>query len=260
MRADDILCAKQVPNSHMTQKMYLPEGMKYGVMSNEQLRRGLCPKSGGRWEACKACQGGCQAGRLLVDRMEGRSQEPEMKVRDTKEFALKLIKPEDRDVPVMTKAEAAMADRLEQAMKRYVKAMQRIAAGETVTKACKAVGYASPASLYSFRTKHKDACMAAMAVAGIPLALAEAEPKRTRAGNPKIDEAIQRRQAKAMDKYVRVMRRVAAGENVDEACAAEGYGDGRKTWLNQRRRNEEACKAALEAAGVPDIDVRRRKR
>lgn len=205
MRADDIRCAPQTPSSHMTQGMYMPPNRKYNVMSNEQLRRGLCPKSGGRWEACKACQGGCQAGKLLVDRMEGRSQEPKEKVRDTKEFALNLIRPEDRDVPVMTKAEAAMA------------------------------------------------------VAGIPLAMAEAEPKRTRVGNPKINEAMRLKHEKAMEKYVRVMRRVAEGEDLEEACKAEGY-SGKKVWLRHRGRNEKECMDALEAAGVPDIDVRRRKR
>lgn len=259
MRADDIRCAPQTPSSHMTQGMYMPPNRKYNVMSNDQLKRGLCPKSGGKWEVCKQCAGGCTAGRLLVDRMEGRSQEPEAKVRDTNQFALNLIQAKDRDVPVMTKAEAAMADRIEKAMTRYVKAMERIAAGESARKACLAVGYGSPASLCNFRAKHKEACAAALAAAGIPQRLAEAEPKRTRVGNPKIDEAMRLRHEKAMEKYVRVMRRVADGEDLEEACKAEGY-SGKKVWLRHRGRNERECMDALEAAGVPDIDVRRRKR
>lgn len=72
MRVDNIIMVQQVPNSHKSLKMYLPDRMRYEDMPEEILLRALCPKNLMKdWHVCQACMSGCQAGNLLVAYMTG---------------------------------------------------------------------------------------------------------------------------------------------------------------------------------------------
>lgn len=172
MRWSDVRCEQQLPADHRTERMYMPAKTAYAEMDNSQLRRGLCAKSGGSWEACKSCPGGCQAGRLLVDRMEGRVPEPEKPAKEWKD-PIQLVKKETAPPSSHTKAgnprvEAAMLRRAEKAMQRYLRTLQRMAAGATLAEAARAEGYYDKRAVTNFRQKHKEACEAARLAAGIP--------------------------------------------------------------------------------------------
>ncbi len=50
-----------------TDKLYFPSGVTLEEASDEELRRGLCFKSGGRLAVCAGCKG-CAFGRELARR------------------------------------------------------------------------------------------------------------------------------------------------------------------------------------------------
>ncbi len=52
-----------------TDELYFPSGIALNEASEEELRRGLCHKSGGQAAACITC-GGCAFGRELARRRE----------------------------------------------------------------------------------------------------------------------------------------------------------------------------------------------
>ena len=59
------------PVYHRTETMYMPVklGKPADAMTSEQLRRGLCYKSGGDLEVCRTCPGNkCRVARILLER------------------------------------------------------------------------------------------------------------------------------------------------------------------------------------------------
>ena len=74
MRCGDIRQGPDPTVIEKTEGMYLPEDKMHDIpvedMTTEQLRRGLCQKSGGRVEVYKTCPGGCRFGGEMVRRME----------------------------------------------------------------------------------------------------------------------------------------------------------------------------------------------
>lgn len=74
MRCGDIRQGPGPTVMEKTEELYLPEDKMHDIpvedMTAEQLRRGLCQKSGGRVEVCKTCPGGCRWGVEMVRRME----------------------------------------------------------------------------------------------------------------------------------------------------------------------------------------------
>lgn len=72
MRVDNIIMAQQLPVSHMTEDMYLPNNRRYEDMTPGVLKRALCQKNIMKdWHVCQACTSGCKPGNLLVGMMTG---------------------------------------------------------------------------------------------------------------------------------------------------------------------------------------------
>lgn len=61
-----------IPGWVRTPEKYVPTKKPLKEWTDEELRRGLCPKSGGRVEACRACPGKCLFGFAMVARMRRR--------------------------------------------------------------------------------------------------------------------------------------------------------------------------------------------
>lgn len=71
MRDTDAIMQAAGPVYHRTDTMYMPVKRDVPVeeMTSEQLRRGLCYKSGGSLAACRACPGDkCRVARILLER------------------------------------------------------------------------------------------------------------------------------------------------------------------------------------------------
>ena len=71
MRDTDAIMQAAGPVYHRTETMYMPVkiGRPVEAMTSEQLRRGLCYKSGGDLEVCRACPGQkCRVARILLER------------------------------------------------------------------------------------------------------------------------------------------------------------------------------------------------
>ena len=71
MRYPDAIMQAAGPVYHRTESMYMPVKIGRAVegMTSEQLRRGLCYKSGGDLEVCRACPGQkCRVARILLER------------------------------------------------------------------------------------------------------------------------------------------------------------------------------------------------
>ena len=60
----------RIPDWVKTRKLYVPEKKPIEKWTNEELRRGLCPKSRGMVEACKVCKGKCGIGSTLLERLK----------------------------------------------------------------------------------------------------------------------------------------------------------------------------------------------
>lgn len=71
MRDTDAIMQAAGPVYHRTDTMYMPVkiGRPVEGMTSEQLRRGLCYKSGGDLEVCRTCPGQkCRVARILLAR------------------------------------------------------------------------------------------------------------------------------------------------------------------------------------------------
>lgn len=73
MRTSDI--AQIYPSTiERTDEMYLPTVMGKPIpveqLTMDELRRGLCQRSGGRVDACRNCAAGCRWGREMVRKLE----------------------------------------------------------------------------------------------------------------------------------------------------------------------------------------------
>ena len=71
MRDTDAIMQAAGPVYHRTETMYMPVkiGRPVEAMTSEQLRRGMCYKSGGDLEVCRACPGQkCRVARILLAR------------------------------------------------------------------------------------------------------------------------------------------------------------------------------------------------
>lgn len=73
MRTDDIVHV--YPSAYeRTEEMYLPTDMGKPIpveqLTMDELRRGLCQRSGGRVDACRNCAAGCRWAREMVRRMD----------------------------------------------------------------------------------------------------------------------------------------------------------------------------------------------
>lgn len=67
IRIGDVHAETQLPVDYRTEELYLP--MRKGIerMTPEELRRGLCYKSGGKLETCRKCPAPCTIGRRLLE-------------------------------------------------------------------------------------------------------------------------------------------------------------------------------------------------
>lgn len=68
--------ALRMPDCVKTDSLYVPEKKPLHLWTNEQLRRGLCPRANGRVEACKTCKGKCRFGSALLERLEKEENQP----------------------------------------------------------------------------------------------------------------------------------------------------------------------------------------
>lgn len=71
MRDTDAIMQAAGPVYHRTETMYMPvkRDTQVEAMTSEQLRRGLCYKSGGDLEVCRTCPGQkCRVARILLER------------------------------------------------------------------------------------------------------------------------------------------------------------------------------------------------
>ena len=66
----------RMPEWVRTRGLYVPENKPLKDWTNEELRRALCPKSGGRVEACKDCKGKCIFGFMLMGRTKKEDMQP----------------------------------------------------------------------------------------------------------------------------------------------------------------------------------------
>lgn len=55
-----------------TPTLYVPTNKPVKEWTDAELRRGLCPKSGGRLEACRVCKGKCLFGFAMLARLRQR--------------------------------------------------------------------------------------------------------------------------------------------------------------------------------------------
>lgn len=67
IRIGDIHAAQQLPSDWRTDELYLPTNKTIGEMTQNELRRGMCYKSGGSTDVCHRCPAPCSIGRRLVE-------------------------------------------------------------------------------------------------------------------------------------------------------------------------------------------------
>lgn len=71
MRATDAIMQCAGPEYYRTEMLYMPLSRMKPVedMTDAQLRRGLCYKSGGNLDVCRTCPGNkCRVARILMER------------------------------------------------------------------------------------------------------------------------------------------------------------------------------------------------
>lgn len=64
----------RIPGWVRTPSLYVPTNKPVKEWTDEELRRGLCPKSGGRVEACRVCKSKCLFGFAMLIRLRQREQ------------------------------------------------------------------------------------------------------------------------------------------------------------------------------------------
>lgn len=202
-----------LPARIRTAELYMPERRRPEEMTIAQLRRGMCPKSGGDWHVCQRCLGGCGVGQQMVDYMTGKATPPAEEL--------------PKAPPPITKPAPPPTDH----RGKYSPAKQKEIAKDALRRAKAGESYKSIAASYNYSP---DGLKRVMRRAGVipPQQLGGSEQCRARA------------KQRALSKYLAALDAIARGEDKQAAAKAAGYAN-YKVLQSYGYRHKEAIANAL---------------